>query len=223
MPSARTRRGGGSAAAEPPPHPANSWRKKPGSTSRGDWPRRCRKKTASKIRNGNLWHRTWPRGLLADVVARAAYPPSRHACWCVAMGRALSLPHPGGRRPLATNPPNTLSTSTGDGPRRRWRKPSLASVVSCSTLAPVPRRPWTDRVHHATADPSTTSADGHHHRDVVASGDDVAVVVAVGARGRGVGGGVVYPVCPRAARHGGERGARSEAYATLRGPSGRSR
>lgn len=123
MPSARTRRGGGSAAAEPPPHPANSWRKKPGSTSRGDWPRRCRKKTASKIRNGNLWHRTWPRGLLADVVARAAYPPSRHACWCVAMGRALSLPHPGGRRPLATNPPNTLSTSTGDGPRRRSRKP----------------------------------------------------------------------------------------------------
>ena len=56
---------------------------------------------------------TWPRGLLADVVARAAYPPSRHACRCVAMGRALSLPHPGGRRPLATNPPNTLSTSTG--------------------------------------------------------------------------------------------------------------
>jgi uncharacterized cupin superfamily protein len=37
---------------------------------------------------------------------------------------------------------------------------------------------------------------------IVASGEESAVVLAVGARGRGVGGGIVYPVCEAAARHG---------------------
>ena len=37
---------------------------------------------------------------------------------------------------------------------------------------------------------------------IVANGDQSAIVVAVGARGRGVGGGVVYKVCEAAARHG---------------------
>jgi len=37
---------------------------------------------------------------------------------------------------------------------------------------------------------------------IVATGEEPAVVVAVGARGRGVGGGVVYPVCSAAAQHG---------------------
>lgn len=37
---------------------------------------------------------------------------------------------------------------------------------------------------------------------IVATGDEPAVVVSVGARGRGVGGGVVYPVCSAAAQHG---------------------
>ena len=37
---------------------------------------------------------------------------------------------------------------------------------------------------------------------IVASGEQSAIVVAVGARGRGVGGGVVYKVCKAAARHG---------------------
>jgi uncharacterized cupin superfamily protein len=37
---------------------------------------------------------------------------------------------------------------------------------------------------------------------IVATGDRPAVVVAVGARGRGIGGGVVYPVCSTAAKHG---------------------
>jgi uncharacterized cupin superfamily protein len=37
---------------------------------------------------------------------------------------------------------------------------------------------------------------------IVATGDKPAVVVAVGARGRGVGGGVVYPLCSAAAQHG---------------------
>jgi len=53
---------------------------------------------------------------------------------------------------------------------------------------------------------------------IVAAGNDVAVVVAVGARGRGVGGGVVYLVCPRASRHGAsveqETTDASEAYAS---------
>lgn len=37
---------------------------------------------------------------------------------------------------------------------------------------------------------------------IVAAGDQSAVVLAVGARGRGVGGGVVYTVCKAAARYG---------------------
>ena len=37
---------------------------------------------------------------------------------------------------------------------------------------------------------------------IVAAGEQSAVVLAVGARGRGVGGGVVYTVCKVAARHG---------------------
>ncbi len=37
---------------------------------------------------------------------------------------------------------------------------------------------------------------------IVASGEQSAVVVTVGARGRGVGGGVVYKVCKVAARYG---------------------
>jgi uncharacterized cupin superfamily protein len=37
---------------------------------------------------------------------------------------------------------------------------------------------------------------------LVAAGRQAAVVLAVGARGRGVGGGVVYPVCKAAARYG---------------------
>jgi len=37
---------------------------------------------------------------------------------------------------------------------------------------------------------------------VIAAGDERAVVLAVGARGRGIGGGVVYPVCEVAARYG---------------------
>ncbi len=36
---------------------------------------------------------------------------------------------------------------------------------------------------------------------IVATGEEAAIVVAVGARGRGVGGGIVYPVSPIAARH----------------------
>jgi uncharacterized cupin superfamily protein len=37
---------------------------------------------------------------------------------------------------------------------------------------------------------------------IVASAEQSAVVLAVGARGRGVGGGIVYKVCKKAARHG---------------------
>ena len=37
---------------------------------------------------------------------------------------------------------------------------------------------------------------------IVADGDQSAVVLAVGARGRGVGGGIVYTVCKAAARYG---------------------
>jgi len=37
---------------------------------------------------------------------------------------------------------------------------------------------------------------------IVASGDESAVVLAVGARGRGIGGGVVYTVCEAAAGYG---------------------
>jgi len=37
---------------------------------------------------------------------------------------------------------------------------------------------------------------------IVAAGETAAIVVAVGGRGRGVGGGIVYPVSEIAARHG---------------------
>jgi uncharacterized cupin superfamily protein len=37
---------------------------------------------------------------------------------------------------------------------------------------------------------------------IVAAGQQAATVLAVGARGRGVGGGIVYTVCKEAARHG---------------------
>jgi uncharacterized cupin superfamily protein len=37
---------------------------------------------------------------------------------------------------------------------------------------------------------------------IVGAGDEPALVVAVGARGRGIGGGIVYPVSETAARHG---------------------
>ena len=55
---------------------------------------------------------------------------------------------------------------------------------------------------------------------IVGAGDHPAIVVGVGARGRGIGGGVVYPVSEIAARHGAgvERETTSpvEAYATIR-------
>jgi len=41
---------------------------------------------------------------------------------------------------------------------------------------------------------------GTHHM-IVGAGDEAAIVVAVGARGRGVGGGGVYTVSEIAARH----------------------
>jgi hypothetical protein len=37
---------------------------------------------------------------------------------------------------------------------------------------------------------------------IVANGQQSAIVLAVGARGRGVGGGIVYTVCKAAARYG---------------------
>ena len=37
---------------------------------------------------------------------------------------------------------------------------------------------------------------------IVGAGDEAAIVVAVGARGRGVGGGLVYPVSETASCHG---------------------
>jgi uncharacterized cupin superfamily protein len=42
---------------------------------------------------------------------------------------------------------------------------------------------------------------GTHHM-IIGAGDEPAIVVAVGARGRGIGGGVVYTVSELAARHG---------------------
>lgn len=58
---------------------------------------------------------------------------------------------------------------------------------------------------------------------LVGSGDALAVLLAVGARGRGVGGGIVYLVCEAAVRHGASvesetrdfREAYAEAYAGL--------
>ncbi len=54
---------------------------------------------------------------------------------------------------------------------------------------------------------------------IVATGDGPAIVVAVGARGRGVGGGIVYPVSEVAARHNAsverETTSPAEAYAKI--------
>ena len=43
---------------------------------------------------------------------------------------------------------------------------------------------------------------GGTHHIIVGAGEEAAIVVAVGARGRGIGGGIVYPVSEAAARHG---------------------
>src|SRR6478735_9950102 len=55
---------------------------------------------------------------------------------------------------------------------------------------------------------------------IVGAGEKAAVVVAVGARGRGVGGGIVYPVSEAAARHGAgverETTSPAEAYEKVR-------
>jgi uncharacterized cupin superfamily protein len=62
---------------------------------------------------------------------------------------------------------------------------------------------------------------------IVAAGDRAAIVVAVGARGRGVGGGVVYTVSEIAARHGAsverETTSGAEAYEKVRADLPRSR
>jgi len=62
---------------------------------------------------------------------------------------------------------------------------------------------------------------------IVATGTDTAVVLAVGARGRGIGGGVVYPVSEVAARYGAsvdrETADPAEAYADVRAGLPRSR
>ena len=54
---------------------------------------------------------------------------------------------------------------------------------------------------------------------IVGAGEGPAIVVAVGARGRGVGGGLVYPVSELAARHGAASSGRQptprEAYAEI--------
>jgi uncharacterized cupin superfamily protein len=61
---------------------------------------------------------------------------------------------------------------------------------------------------------------------IVATGDEPAVVVAVGARGRGIGGGLTYLVSEVAARHGvsveRETHDPTEAYATFRAGGPRS-
>jgi uncharacterized cupin superfamily protein len=62
---------------------------------------------------------------------------------------------------------------------------------------------------------------------LVAAGERPAIVVAAGARGRGVGGGVVYPVSEVAARHGAsvecETTSPAEAYAKIYADLPRSR
>ena len=62
---------------------------------------------------------------------------------------------------------------------------------------------------------------------IVATGDRAAIVVAVGARGRGVGGGVVYTVSELAARYGAsverETTSAAEAYEKVRKDLPRSR
>jgi len=55
---------------------------------------------------------------------------------------------------------------------------------------------------------------------IVGAGEEAALVVAVGARGRGIGGGTVYPVSKAAARHGAsverETTSPAEAYEEVR-------
>ena len=55
---------------------------------------------------------------------------------------------------------------------------------------------------------------------IVGAGEEAAIVVAVGARGRGVGGGIIYPVSEIASRHGAgverETTSPAEAYAEIR-------
>ena len=55
---------------------------------------------------------------------------------------------------------------------------------------------------------------------IVGAGEEAAIVVAVGARGRGVGGGIAYPVSEVAARHGAgvecDTTSPAEAYAKVR-------
>jgi uncharacterized cupin superfamily protein len=62
---------------------------------------------------------------------------------------------------------------------------------------------------------------------IVGAGDRPAIVVAVGARGRGIGGGVVYPASELAARHGAsvecETTNPAEAYKTVHANLPRSR
>ena len=61
---------------------------------------------------------------------------------------------------------------------------------------------------------------GGTHHIIVGAGEQAAVVVAVGARGRGVGGGIVYSVSEAAARHGAsverETTRSAEAYGKIR-------
>ena len=62
---------------------------------------------------------------------------------------------------------------------------------------------------------------------IVATGEEAAIVVAVGARGRGVGGGIVYLVSEIAARHGAsvarETTSSAEAYKKVRADLPRSK
>jgi hypothetical protein len=62
---------------------------------------------------------------------------------------------------------------------------------------------------------------------IVANAEQSAVLVAVGARGRGVGGGIVYTVCKAAARYGAsvvrETADAAVAYAKVRAKLPRSR
>lgn len=61
---------------------------------------------------------------------------------------------------------------------------------------------------------------GGTQHTIVGAGEEAAVVVAVGARGRGIGGGIVYPVSEAAGRHGAsvdrETTSPAEAYEKVR-------
>lgn len=61
---------------------------------------------------------------------------------------------------------------------------------------------------------------GGTQHTIVGAGEEAAVVVAVGARGRGIGGGIVYPVSKAAGRHGAsvdrETTSPAEAYEKVR-------